>query len=104
MRIEEITANKRRFLPLLLVGDEQESMIDRYLDRGTLYVLEDGEGAAAVCVVTREGEALWEIKNLAVRPDLRRQGIGRELVAQVCRRCPGGLYRHCLYGQYQTGH
>ena len=91
MRLKIVEEGKRDYLPLLLMGDEQESMIDRYLDRGTLYVLEDGEGAAAVCVVTREGEALWEIKNLAVRPDLRRQGIGRELVAQVCRRCPGGV-------------
>ena len=27
---------------LLLLADEQEDMIDRYLERGTMYVLEDG--------------------------------------------------------------
>ena len=32
-----ISDNKRAFLPLLLLGDEQEEMIDRYLDRGTLW-------------------------------------------------------------------
>ena len=50
-------------------------------------------GVEATPVVTREGEDLWEIKNLAVRPDLRRQGIGRKLVDAVCRRCPGGALR-----------
>ena len=42
MRLKIVEEGKRDYLPLLLMGDEQESMIDRYLDRGTLYVLEDG--------------------------------------------------------------
>ena len=32
MRIKEIKENKKRFLPLLLLADEQEDMIDRYLN------------------------------------------------------------------------
>ena len=36
MDIRRIESGKRDFLPLLLLGDEQEDMIDRYLDRGTL--------------------------------------------------------------------
>ena len=31
MKIEKITSDKKRFLELLLLADEQESMIDRYL-------------------------------------------------------------------------
>ena len=31
MEIREITGDKRRYLPLLLVGDEQEEMVMRYL-------------------------------------------------------------------------
>ena len=42
MDIRRIESGKRDFLPLLLLGDEQEDMIDRYLERGTMYVLEDG--------------------------------------------------------------
>ena len=66
MEIREIKENKRDYLPLLLVGDEDEAMIDRYLDRGRLFVLEEGE-ALAVCVTTDEGEGVLEVKNLAVR-------------------------------------
>ena len=40
MNIREIHENKKQFLPLLLLADEQEDMIDRYLGRGTMYVLE----------------------------------------------------------------
>lgn len=33
LRISEVVSGKRRYLPLLLLGDEQEDMIDRYLER-----------------------------------------------------------------------
>ena len=39
MQIRLVSTGKKRFLPLLLLADEQESMIDRYLDRGDLYVM-----------------------------------------------------------------
>ena len=28
---------KKQFISLLLVADEQESMVDRYLEKGTMY-------------------------------------------------------------------
>ena len=79
MDFRTISDNKRDFLPLLLLGDEQESMIFRYLDRGTLWALYDG-GLRAVCVVTDEGAGNFEIKNLAVAPGCRRMGYGRAMV------------------------
>ena len=73
---KEIIDNKKKYLSLLLLADEQESMIDTYLERGRLYVLEDG-GVRAVCVVTDEGDGVLEIKNLAVSPPWQRCGYGR---------------------------
>ena len=52
MNIREITDNKKQYLSLLLLADEQESMIDRYLERGTMYVLED-EGIKCECEIGR---------------------------------------------------
>ena len=43
-----------------LLADEQEDMIDRYLERGDMFVLEDG-GVLGECVVTREGLSLIHI-------------------------------------------
>ena len=57
MHITEVTENKRRHMDLLLLADEQEDMVERYLDRGTMYLLED-RGARAVCVVTDEGDGV----------------------------------------------
>lgn len=57
INIREVADNKKQYLSLLLLADEQESMIDRYLERGTMYVLED-EGIKCECVVTDEGDGI----------------------------------------------
>lgn len=77
MEIKKIDTDKKRFLDLLLLADGHEDMIDRYLERGELYVLDDGEAKAA-CIVTSEGGAC-EIKNLAVAPAHQGKGYGGSL-------------------------
>lgn len=91
MEIREITENKTQYLALLLLADEQESMIGRYLNRGTMYALDDG-GVKAVCVVTDEGGGVLEIKNIAVRPDCQRRGYGRRLIEFVKDRYRGRFH------------
>ncbi len=68
MEFLEIKRNKKKYLGLLLLADEQENMIDRYLERGTMYVLSDN-GVKAVCVITDEGNSILEIKNIATDPE-----------------------------------
>ncbi len=96
MRVRKIEENKKDYLELLLLADEQEDMIDRYLERGDMYVLEEqmpaGEATEeygknggrynvyGVCVVTDEGNGTLEIKNLAVSPEKQGQGYGRDLI------------------------
>ena len=86
MRIAGIKQNKKAYLPWLLLADEQEEMIDRYLECGELYVLEDEGKTLAVIVVTDEGNGLLEIKNLAVDPSVQKQGYGRKMIGYVERR------------------
>ena len=74
--------DKKRYLDLLLLADEQEDMIDRYLEEGTLYVLVDN-GVKGVCVVTDEGNGLLEIKNIATDPACQGRGYGRKLIDYV---------------------
>ena len=94
--IREVQENKKQYLELLLLADEQENMIDRYLERGIMYVLDDN-GVKAECVVTDEGGRILEIKNLAVSPECQRQGYGREMI-----RFLADTYRGC-YDILQVG-
>ena len=115
MEIREVLTERRRYMELLLMGDEQEDMIERYLERGEMFALHERDVPVAVCVITQEAENLFELKNLAVRPGFRRRGYGSRLVEQMLRRyagpgrrmevgtgeVPGTLafYRHCGFSE-----
>ena len=88
MKIRRVETDKKQYLALLLLADEQEDMVDRYLERGTMYVLEDG-GVRAECVVTDEGGGVLELKNIAVEPEAQGRGYGRALVDFLVRTYAG---------------
>nr|WP_297873866.1 GNAT family N-acetyltransferase [uncultured Blautia sp.] len=79
MEIREIKGDKKQFFSLLLLADEQEDMIDRYLEKGTVYVLDD-DGVKCQCVVTDEGNGILEIKNIATKPEYQGKGYGKQLI------------------------
>ena len=79
MKIVEVKSDKKRYMDLLLLADEQEDMIDRYLERGTMYVLDD-DGVKAECVVTEESSGVLEIKNIATKETHRKKGYGKVLI------------------------
>ena len=79
MEFLKIENNKKRYIDLLLLADEEEKMIDKYLERGEMYILNDN-GIKAECVVTDEGNKILEIKNIAVSPKFQKQGYGKKLI------------------------
>lgn len=88
MEIRKVENDKKQHLGLLLLADEQEDMIDRYLERGVMYVLEE-DGVKAECVVTDEGDGVLELKNIAVEPDFQGRGYGKALVHHIIQTCKG---------------
>ena len=84
MEIRKVETDKKRYLNLLLLADEQEDMVDRYLERGTMYVLED-DGIKAECVVTDEGNGILELKNIAVAPGFQGKGYGKAMIGFLVR-------------------
>ena len=88
MDIKEVKTDKKAYLDLLLLGDEQEDMIDRYLERGTMFILDDN-GVKAECVVTDEGDGVLEIKNIAVCPEFKNRGFGKALLTFIEERYRG---------------
>ena len=88
MEIKEIYTNRKKYLDLLLLADEQESMIDKYIAKGTMYAVYDNE-IKAVCIVTDEGNNILEIKNIAVIPEYQRQGYGKILIDYIINKYKG---------------
>ena len=80
MEIREVTDNKKKYLSLLLLADEQENMIDRYLESGTMFIILKGSEVKAECVITDIGNRILEIKNIAVYPEFQGKGYGKKLL------------------------
>lgn len=83
--IRQVTENRKDYLWLLLEADPDEPMIDRYLARGRMYVLEDdGEAVGVAVTVPYKDEAgACELKNIAVDPKRQKKGYGSELIRGV---------------------
>ena len=81
----EVTENKKQYLDLLLLADEQEDMIDRYLDKGRMYVLDDN-GIKCECVITDEGNGVLEIKNIATVSEHQGKGYAKALIDFVVKK------------------
>ena len=79
MNIKKVIENKKDYLSLLLLADESENMVDKYLECGEMFVLDDN-GVKAECVVMKESDGIYEIKNIAVIPDCQRKGYGKCLI------------------------
>ncbi|MDO4571985.1 MAG: GNAT family N-acetyltransferase [Clostridia bacterium] len=76
--------NKSRFLPLLLLGDEQETRARGYLRQAELYALYDPD-LKTVCAVKVVGE-VCEICNIATHLRAQGCGYGRRMIDYLCRR------------------
>lgn len=82
MQIIEVKTDKKAHMDLLFLADEQENMIDKYLERGVMLLLDD-DGVKAECVVTDEGDGILEIKNIATYPEYQNKGYAKRLIAFV---------------------
>lgn len=88
MEIKQVFENKKQYMDLLFLADEQEDMIDRYLEKGEMFVLLDPEPMGEIVVVDL-GDGVFEIKNLATSPEVHGKGYGRTLINYVLQHYKG---------------
>ena len=82
MRIEKITNNKKQYLDLLLLADESEDMIDKYLESGDLFTLCDDD-LKTVCVVVAINKETCELKNIATYKKYQGKGYAKTLIKYI---------------------
>lgn len=82
MEFIPVYENKKQYLDLLLLADEQESVVDTYLDDGEMFVCLDPD-VVGECVVADLGDGIFEIKNFATDPSVHGKGYGRALIEFV---------------------
>lgn len=83
MKIEKIAdSDKTQYMELLLIADEQVSMIEKYLYRGDMFALFDHD-VRAICVITQEQPGIYELKNIVTVPAYQRKGYGKKLISFI---------------------
>ena len=63
-------------------------MIDRYINKGKMFVLDDN-GIKCECVITDEGNGVLEIKNIATFPEFQGKGYAKAMIDFVVRTFTG---------------
>lgn len=78
--IKKIKSNKKEYLSLLLLADPCEEMIDLYLDKGEMYVLNDENKTICQAVVVKISNTECELKNIATDEEYQMKGYAKKLV------------------------
>ena len=87
MEILEIKDNKEQYMDLLLIGDQQESIIEKNINRGVLFALYEDYDLKTAAVVTKEDGDTYEIKNLATLKIYQGKGYGSNMVKHIIQYC-----------------
>lgn len=83
VEVRKISTGKRAYLPLLLMADPSEAMIQTYLDDSEMYVLVLNGQVASVAVVGPVKNDSCELYNLVTVPELRGQGYASRLIRHL---------------------
>lgn len=83
MKVLEIDDNdKANYMELLLIADEQISMIEKYLYIGDMFALYDDD-VKSVCVVTEQEPGIYEIKNIVTVSKYQKKGYAKHLISYI---------------------
>ncbi len=97
MQIKEITKNKTAYIDILLIGDEDEKMIKKYIEQSIIFSLYENNVLTSVCaVITIDNETI-EIKNLATYPEYQNRGYASALINFVCNKYKRN-YKYLILG------
>ncbi len=80
MEIKEVNSNKKDFMEILLIGDEEVSMINKYLEQSTIFALYENDILTSICAVMEVDSETLEIKNLATYPEYQNKGYASKLL------------------------
>ena len=71
---------REKYLDLLLIADEEELMVRRYIGSGEMTVFRENGDLVGECIVIGHDDDTFELKSLAVVPEYRLRGYGRRII------------------------
>ena len=84
MKIYEVTSNKSDYMDILLIGDEDESMVSKYIEQSEIFILYDNDMLISICAVEKINSETVEITNIATYPEYQNKGYASKLLDFIC--------------------
>lgn len=83
IEIKTIDENKKGHIDLLLLADPYEVMIDKYLDKSTMYALYDNDELTCIAVVNEISKETCELKNIATYEHFQNRGYASKMINHI---------------------
>lgn len=80
IEIKTIEINKKSRIDLLMLADPCEEMIDKYLNKGTMYALYDNKELTCIAVVNEISKEICELKNIATYEHFQNMGYASKMI------------------------
>lgn len=97
MEIREIK-ERYQYLSLLLLADEQLSMVEKYIDKGKMYGLYAPD-LKGVCIIIKRNNQDYEIKNLAIDECYQGKGYGKLFIKMLIKKYKGNGWLYVGTGE-----
>lgn len=94
----EITGEREPYFPYLLLADENEEMVRKYMNDGDLYTIHCGEHLVGVALLIEQSKTSIEIKNIAVKPEFKGKGIGKIVLQMISDNSKAKGYTQVIVG------
>ncbi|MBV6647472.1 MAG: GNAT family N-acetyltransferase [Cyclobacteriaceae bacterium] len=98
IEIKRIEKNDPTPYDLLMMADPSLDMIEHYLANGTCYLARSGDFILGEYVTIPVSKDVVEVKNIAVYPKYRGQGIGKRMLAHAMEHAALRHYKKLLIG------
>ncbi|WP_404430726.1 GNAT family N-acetyltransferase [Sutcliffiella horikoshii] len=82
VRLKLVESSERlEYLPFLVMADESESVVKDYIAEGQMFaILLDSDKVAGVALFVEDSEDVIELKNIALDPQFRGLGLGKQVI------------------------
>jgi ribosomal protein S18 acetylase RimI-like enzyme len=84
VQFKEINKEQRlQFLDLMLMADESEEIVTKYIHDGEMFAIYHEESIIGVALFTFESDKIVELKNMALSIDSRGKGLGKAVIKRA---------------------
>ncbi len=84
LTLKEVSNNERKnFMNLLLLADENKEVVNEYINKGDMFSIILSGNVIGVAIFINESPFTVELKNIAIAPEFRGKGFGKEILKKA---------------------